>query len=144
MKTKTYAQSKRERNFDWNKALAADCKDMSRAELTDIMMHALSWITCACGNQCAVIPRRNTGEPVDSQLSDLGTEFTQVVGDMERAMRTAVFDDMKIANVAREKAIDILENIEKRSAVLIARAEKAQINSNALFCHTVKNATARV
>jgi hypothetical protein len=59
-------------------------------------------------------------------------------------MRTAVFDDMKIANVAREKAIDILENIEKRSAVLIARAEKAQINSNALFCHTVKNATARV
>ena len=32
------------------------------------------WPTCACGNQCAVIPRfEGNGEPEDKELSLLGT-----------------------------------------------------------------------
>ena len=61
-----------------------------------------SWVTCACGNQCAIIPRDTNGEPTDEDLSDLGYDFHHRIDDGEYT-----------------EALKVLELIEKRSLTLI-------------------------
>lgn len=60
------------------------------------------WVTCACGNQCVIIPRNDSGSPVDRKLFDLGVRFH----------RSVVRRDKK-------SALKILNKIEERSAYLI-------------------------
>lgn len=62
---------------------------------------ASSWITCACGNQCDIIPRKN-GEPVDGYLMNLGMEFY-----------------LRIARKEKPIATTVLKQIEQRSTQLI-------------------------
>ena len=66
-------------------------------------------MTCACGNQCEVIPRR-IGEPVDVELRILGYQFSEHIHAREYS-----------------KAIRTLSDIEKRSAFLISEIEKESI-----------------
>ena len=137
---KRYSETKSKAPFDWNKALSKDCKDMSEKEAKKLSNLAKSWVTCACGNQCSVIPRglSNTngdvpkGAPIDDQLRNLGASFhDDGVNEMymalsnyhttsnEGAWATDKAGYLKEANKFRLKALNILKRIDKRSSILI-------------------------
>lgn len=73
-----YVEAQHEIPFDWNTFLAQDNIDPEDWDYAE--EEAASWVTCACGNQCAVLPRDSAGEPLDKQLAVLGTDFYRNVG----------------------------------------------------------------
>lgn len=122
-KQKTYAETRGKKPFDWNRFLAK--KKFTDDELMEADELAGNWVTCACGNQCSIIPRvkghyKSAGEPKDYQLYELGLDFSHAVSDMAQYYGgdTGGFEE------ARDEAIQTLAVIEKRSAVLIAQILK--------------------
>lgn len=99
---KTYTEGRNYAPFDWNKAL--DNPDITRKDWADMNCRASDWVTCAVGNQCAIIPRDSVGEPLDEELNWLGISFM-----------------MAIKNRNVEEAKEVLGDIERRSAELIAK-----------------------
>lgn len=98
----TYSESKGRSPFDWNAFL-------NRKEITDEAWRsaeklASDWVTCACGNQCDVIPRSVDGEPFDITLSSYGMEFYYAISGRDT-------DDVKL----------VLGKIEARSITLIKK-----------------------
>jgi len=76
---------------------------------------AKSWVTCSCGNQCAIIPRDSyDGRPLDEELHHLGTKFYQA-----------------IKNGQWKGAKSALSKIEKRSAKLISKEVERRIKEAA-------------
>lgn len=65
-----------------------------------------NWVSCACGNQCAVIPRKTNGQPKDLVLARLGSEFYST-----------------ICSHNSYRALEILHLIEIRSAELIEKIQ---------------------
>jgi len=117
---KTYAESQGKKPFDWNAFL--DKKTYTIDELSNAAELASNWVTCACGNQCYIIPRGEDdwdGGPVDGKLNALGVDFMhniEVLADK--------FDrDIDIES-ARKKAKSTLAKIEKRSSYLIQKEVK--------------------
>lgn len=107
----TYAESKREKPFDWN--LFLNMKSHYYEELKEARILAKGWVTCACGNQCSIIQRNHNGRPYDFTLRELGYDFTKAINQME-------FPDSYFYKQGKEQAKQILVLIEKRSAELIA------------------------
>ncbi len=104
---KTYAESNSKPPFDWRKALQNALAQEPEEEHYEAMMKlAADWVTCACGNQCEIIPRDNKGAPHDLVLSNAGGNEGFV-----RALRNRSWDD----------ALNIIELIELRSAYLIKK-----------------------
>ena len=105
MSNQTYAEARGVEPFDWWHAL----NNPHLYDLEDLAFRAGGWITCACGNQCDIIPRKSSddgfydGQPEDETLNNLGLGFSQLVYDREW-----------------EKAKLVLADIEARSEVLIA------------------------
>jgi hypothetical protein len=100
---KTYSETVGARPFDWREFLTRD--KISDSEWQEAFNRSKCWTTCACGNQCAVIPRSSdTGRPDDTILATLG-------GD--KGFHGAIIDKLK------EEALHFLELIEIRSAFLI-------------------------
>ena len=109
---RTYAKKCGLPEFDWNEFLDRAIKEKIPVYADAITLHPLyriasaqasSWVTCACGNQCSVIPRRNTeGAPKDKKLLVLGIRFSHSIND-------GSWQDAKC----------ILKEIEERSAQLI-------------------------
>lgn len=97
---KTYSESKGEEPFNWNEFLNKE--NITEEEWDNAESLADSWVTCACGNQCDVIPRDYFGEPKDWELFKLGNNFAKAI-------------ESKNINSAKE----ILKDIEERSAYLI-------------------------
>ena len=95
-----YSQHKTGGVFDWNAFLASEQHDTDAWE--DACKHSGSWVTCACGNQCAVLPRSTDGEPSDELLSELGMDFHEAIGYQDALQARAV-----------------LSAIEQRSAYLL-------------------------
>lgn len=112
---KTFAETQGEAPFDWNKWLDMAIKSQPDAkDMDDKYWLSAQWTTCACGNQCAIIPRFEYDEeygdfdkvksaPMDSDLRRLGIRFHH-----EISRRNWIF------------AKDVLQQIEARSAILIA------------------------
>ncbi len=69
----TYAESKGQPPFDWNtflsKALTAE---LPKEEWDAMEAFSADWITCATGNQCAIIPRDGIGMPENVVAAKLG------------------------------------------------------------------------
>jgi hypothetical protein len=103
---KNYAETQRKEAFDWNKFLENPPEKGSEEHL-DACDLAESWVTCACGNLCDIIPRYPIGSPVDEELQSLGIAFNNSIQDTR-------YDDAK----------EILDKIEKRSAELIFELTK--------------------
>jgi hypothetical protein len=63
-----------------------------------------NWVSCACGNQCSIIPRREDGDgyPLDRELKNLGMSFYYAVREREV-----------------KRSLEVLNQIETRSAQLI-------------------------
>lgn len=99
---KSYTEKQNNKPFDWNKFL--NQPHISEKEWSDAAELSKSWVTCACGSQCYIIPRNDSGKPDDEILSYLG-------GDNG-------FHDA-IRNENKEEALNFLELIEIRSAYLI-------------------------
>jgi hypothetical protein len=78
---------------------------------TESNKQAASWTTCACGNQCSIIPRNRvgafSGAPKDDILRGLGTDF---------------YSDVRSLDI--DKALSTLEKIEQRSDELIREIRK--------------------
>ena len=102
----TYAEKKGEKPFDWNKFLE-NPPEWGWEEHLDACDLSCQWVTCACGNQCDIIPRYPIGSPVDEELQYMGIDF-----------------DCEIKRAKWQKAKEILAKIEKRSAELIFELTK--------------------
>lgn len=107
---KTYAETRGEEPFDWWDALD------NPGKYDDLSANAGSWVTCACGNQCRVIPRHTgfmaVGEPKDRTLKILGFDFLDQVTDRDYTA-----------------AKQTLRKIEARSVELIAEIKSANNDS---------------
>ncbi len=94
-------ESRQNLAFDWRAFLKQPF--ISVGEWEDAEALAGNWVTCACGNQCDIIPRQfPTGAPIDSQLAILGIKFQ---------------DAIKAGH--SNHALQILDQIEARSIYLI-------------------------
>lgn len=107
MSDKTYAETQGQPAFDWrttlDKAINRDLGDgLNEDEHEALIELAQGWVTCACGNQCAIIPRDINGQPRDENLIRLGARFFYAIEDGEW-----------------EYAKEVLEQIEARSDILI-------------------------
>lgn len=98
---KAYNEVCEQETFDWKEFLAND-GITHRDTWAEALDKAGEWVTCACGVQCAIIPRSASGRPYDPYLKALGNHFAQAIREKDKA-------------TARE----ILEKIEIRSASLI-------------------------
>lgn len=100
---KTYAEARDYPPVDW----PAFIQRARNGEVTEVWwMNAQSiagdWVTCACGNLCASIPREPDGTPIDNYLAKLGAQFFIAVWHREP-----------------ERMAGLLERIEHRAAELL-------------------------
>ena len=98
---KTYSEANGKPNINWFEELNKENIDWKNLE--DL---SCEWVTCACGNQCSIIPRDFRGAPLDEELSKLGFQFNE---DIEARRR--------------EMALEKLHAIEHRSAEVIKQLE---------------------
>ena len=100
-------------NINWFGVLK-ELEKTKDPELRKFAIHfAQSWVTCACGNQCKIIPRNDNGEPKDRQLKNLGVAFLA-----------------RIEIMAIDSAIKCLELIEERAQELLnERAQKIGVSN---------------
>lgn len=114
---KTYAEQQNEKPFDWNAFLNKE--DYTREELQEASFLSSQWVTCACGNQCHIIPRDIKGEPEDEILLWAGIEFHDEIENMRS------YRDVKHKfYVGKERAKKLLIEIEQRSDVLIKQLKR--------------------
>ena len=99
MSNQTYAEARGVEPFDWWHAL----NNPEQYDPHELDNRADSWVTCACGNQCDLLPRSKFGEPDDPELHSLGIAFADQIHNQE-------WDAAKL----------VLADIEARSAELIA------------------------
>lgn len=95
-----FVDSELDDGFDWHEMLTSPQPDWKHMEIM-----SASWVTCACGSQCQIIPRYPGGMPCDYILATLGVIFDKAV--MKR--------DAK-------RSLAVLGLIEKRSSDIMARA----------------------
>jgi len=112
----TYAKSKGAPAFDWNSFLNKEIVQHTLTEMQEAGVMAGSWVTCACGNQCEIIPRYNDGTPKDNILFGRGHDFYVYVVGMGHAHAE---HNTEAFNKFRRKAHLALQEIEGRSAELI-------------------------
>jgi hypothetical protein len=85
----TFAQTQNQPPFDWHAFLDSAIAGKP-VYIENARYLASKWVTCACGNQCAVIPRGWKGEPLDPELKEMGLHFFKDIecNQWERAKRT--------------------------------------------------------
>ena len=111
---KTFAETRGKPPFDWNAFLARD--EFDEDSLNEANQLADRWITCACGNLCDALPRRDDGEPLDADLADLGWEFHSTIISMDAHHSE---DNLEGTLKWRDTARGILALIEARGVVLL-------------------------
>lgn len=124
---KKYTETKNRAPFDWNTALSKDCKEMELKEASQLIKRSQVWVTCACGNQCAIIPRDKDGEPINKKLYDLGVKFHSDgvyemynnLSDSKKTSGERGLTYIRAANKYRKRAIKTLKKIEILSGKLI-------------------------
>ena len=98
---KTYSEENGKPNINWFEELNKPDIDWKNLE-----ERSGEWVTCACGNQCSIIPRYKSGAPLDEELELLGIDFHE-----------------DILSKHREEALETLHAIERRSAEVIKQIE---------------------
>lgn len=93
----TYTEKMGNNPFNW-----FDKLNSKKINWDELKHKANSWVTCACGNLCDVIPRDEMGVPDDFELVSLGIDFSYEVERQDSV-----------------SALNVLNKIEKRSAELI-------------------------
>ena len=85
---KSYAETQGKTAFDWNAFLQNPPEKGSEDHYNSSKLSG-SWVTCACGNLCDIIPRMDRGRPEDFLLEMLSFIFHEDVtaGDWETAKK---------------------------------------------------------
>jgi len=118
---KTYCEVKTYQTVDWNVILQrAIAGEYDEDDLYQWSRFAASWVTCACGNQCDKIPR-DGGEPRDSMLFKLGTQFYTYVSGENWLVATAT---LRLIEARSSKLLAEIEAKEK-AEILLSLKEKA-------------------
>jgi hypothetical protein len=105
-----YSETQGKPFIDWNERVNRKPETVTEEEWEQWAEDAGTWVTCACGNLCDLIPRdKDTGMPLDKRLFNLGTDFFTVMC-------------YKALDLARS----ILAQIEQRSAHLIAEINETR------------------
>jgi hypothetical protein len=126
---KTYMEEQQGESFDWNKFLENAIRRKSPMDsdtLDDVIDRSQNWVTCACGNQCSIIPRHKDDDyedddaPIDEELNQLGVQFYECVKDQ-------YWVEAKMT----------LKDIEARSATLIHEILQKSIDTLESFGYTV-------
>jgi hypothetical protein len=112
-----YVEQQGKEPFNWGEFL--NKKEFTKWELLNAYDLSVTWVTCACGNQCREIPRGDNGAPKDFKLWQLGDLFATAIGDMHRAKK-----DKNVLEVSRQSAVKILSDIEARSLQIINNLKK--------------------
>ncbi len=113
-----YSQKELDEPFDWSAFLQKT--EFTPKETEDAFFLSGSWVTCACGNQCDVIPRDFKGEPEDCALHELGMVFYRHIRGMNIITRDDREDHVGLTfEQHRVKAIATLRLIESRAQFLI-------------------------
>lgn len=107
----SYSEARKQAPFNWFEFL--NKKTYSSQELEAAVERAGSWVTCAVGNQCDIIPR-SYSQPEDRILFSEGINFCRLLNNMYE-----YWDNKKDIERYRKEAIKSLQKIEERSFFLI-------------------------
>ncbi len=101
-------------NFCWFLFLEQPDDQITEFQIEEAYDKSTKWVTCACGQVCASIPRNQSNEPDDETLYELGMQF---MFELENAREQFYIRDSfkKCLNDAK----DILIEIEQRTAELL-------------------------
>lgn len=117
-----YSESRGRQSVNWNERLNAivdtSKPNVDHLEINRWKNEAGSWVTCAVGNACDVIPRKGDGEPVDNRLRKLGIDFYQKMTRVYFASSEGVYERVVVAAYGARK---VLTSIEERSSELISQ-----------------------
>lgn len=103
----TYAKQMGKPVIDWRAEIErARNGQIDEEELEVLDACSRDWVTCACGNQCAKIPRDPDGVPLDRVICNLGIKF---------------YDNFVSGNWTI--ALTVLEEIESRSSAILAQLQ---------------------
>lgn len=134
MSVYSYCEHNDGRGVDWHEIIRRlRIADYDTFDLQQWQTYARSWVTCAVGNQCAIIPRTtrdihsvsNIGTPLDAQLRDLGQAFSDCFEHLVDKAENDCDVECEIDGLE-----DYLEAIEQRSAILIEselQARRAEV-----------------
>ena len=121
---KSYSEKKGKTAFDWNSFLQNPPEKGSEDHSNSSNLSG-SWVTCACGNLCDIIPRSILGRPEDFLLEKLGFIFHEYVNaaDFINAKNTLYLIEKRSEEIIFELtnpkdlsiAIDTLVNSENYS-----------------------------
>jgi hypothetical protein len=114
--TKSYAETKRLTPVDWHTFLKLPLGKVTPSLMSKMVRKSEAWVSCACGNQCAIIPRRNNGRPLDEELAQFGGYFFSNIVTPQEAHQE---DNVKAYNVRRKNARTTLRQVEQISKRLI-------------------------
>ena len=106
------------KSFNWFHFLKKPAEKIKSKDMEIAATKACSWITCACGQLCKVLPRHEDGEPEDDVLYNLGIRF---YGKIDYAELAHDNNDFKKADQCLKEAKEILEKIEKRTIKLLTK-----------------------
>lgn len=122
-----YSITKKEEFIDWNSEIKK-VRIRNLDKLEDLSYLSENWVTCACGNQCAAIPRIQSvpfmGRPKDQHLAELGTIFAEIMKNLYfHAADCDSFQDKRVKREFKElktKALFTIELIERRSTEILS------------------------
>lgn len=114
MAKQSYSEWNGQGKFNWNEFLSKEI--FTENELISAVALAKNWVTCACGNQCSVIPRMAGGCPEDYELTQLGYSFHNAIVGIRHAIAFEQSGELE-----RQNAKEILKAIELRSKYLIKK-----------------------
>ena len=111
----SYSEAEKGWVYDWPACIYnLENHFLNEDEKAELIDASASWVTCACGAQCDIIPRDEyeNGAPKDPILLALGQEFYEEICNLA---------DKTEGDGDGDRARKILDQIEKRSATLIKR-----------------------
>jgi hypothetical protein len=106
MSTVTYAESVGKEPIDWHERLKS-LSLIDSVTLEKWKAESCSWVTCACGNQCDVIPR-NDGVPDDPELMVLGAKFHTYI-----CHRKAGYAEYTLKQI-EERSAELIKQIQSK------------------------------
>lgn len=101
-------------NFCWFLFLEQPDDQITEDQIEEAYHKSTEWVTCACGQVCASIPRNQSNEPDDETLYELGMQFMFELQDAREQFY--IKDSFRnCLNYAK----DILIKIEQRTTELL-------------------------
>jgi hypothetical protein len=121
----SYAEVKGEKPFNWLEYLSRPIEQYEGEDVEGAERRSASWVTCAVGNLCAAIPRREfTQEPMDWALCTLGLKFHNILSEWRDYYMEVNPTAYPHQERLRGEALDCLRQIEQRSIEVLTELKE--------------------